>query len=188
MGRRLGFDIDGVLYPWHEIILEQFIVEGRVPPDSMVGDIFGQGKYFDSLPKRIQSQYLYDGIYHSEHVIREGVLDVINVLKKDHDIFYVTARPMNLTAVTRAWAWSIGLPNAHEHLYLADGGKKAVVRALGITTFVEDNVKYVGQLVDVCSVVLLTRPWNEDYNEKGHVRIDVLHELVPLLTTQRWQH
>ena len=186
MGGRLAFDIDGVLYPWHELILEQFIREERVPLETTVGDIFGYGKYFDRLPKSIRNQYLRDPTYYYEPIIREGAGDVIDALKDTWDILYITARYSNLEAVTRAWAWNMRLPKPHQNLYVVDGDKRAVARALGVTVFVEDHLKYVEQLWDICSVVLLSRPWNESYEgyehtRIEHVRINTLHELVPLL-------
>jgi len=187
VGGRLAFDLDGVLYPWHEIMLEQFIVEGRLPVESTVGDLFGHGNYFDKLPKKVRSEYLRDPSYYFEPVLREGAWEVISALKDTWEIFYITARYSSVEAVTRAWTWNMGLPRSPENLYVVNGGnKRAVAQALGITVFVEDNLKYVEQLWDICSVVLLTRPWNEDFEgytntRIEHVRIDTLHQLVPLL-------
>lgn len=183
MGRtlgKLGFDIDGVLYPWHEIVLEDLILLGAMPKGSTVGSMFTFPGAFHKFSQNMQQGILGSSKYYVCPVFREGARDVLHTLSENWEIFYVTSRPFEIESPTKAWVRGMGFPY-RDNVYVVNGGKRAIVELLDLDIFIDDRTSHVDELHDICPVILVTRPWNEEYNEDNHVRVNELHELVPLL-------
>jgi len=180
VGRRgkLGFDVDGVIYPWHEIVVKDMILTGDVPVDTTVRRFFLD--IMPNLSTEIQQIIVNNSRYYIRPFLREGAKKVLNHLKSDWEIYYITSRPYEVESATRAWFRTMGLPNK-ENVYVVNGGKRPMVELLDLDVFVDDRTSHVEELHDICPVILVTHPWNEDYNEDNHVRVDQLHELIPLL-------
>ena len=178
--RKLGFDIDGVLYPWHEVVLEDLIHTGYVPRGTPVEHLFPN--IMRGWSQGFQHALIKRPIHYSKLRLRPEALIVLEEIRSRDawEIFYITSRPQNLSDTTRAWARSQRLPDM-ENIYVTNGSKRAIIQLLGIEVFVDDMIHNVEELHDICAVILLTRPWNKDYHKDNHVRIDSLHELLPLL-------
>lgn len=183
MARRgkLGFDLDGVLYPWHEIVLEELILAGGMPVGATVGSLFNYPSgIFHTFSPEVQDSILKNTRHYIRPFLREGAYEVLDTLRWDWDIFYITSRPHEAESPTKAWIRAMGLPY-RDHVYVVNGGKRDMAELLGLDVFIDDRASHVDELHDICAVVLLTRPWNKNYNKNEHVRIDQLHELIPLL-------
>jgi len=179
--RKLGFDIDGTLYPWHEIVLEDMIEKGYIPAGTSL-DGFFNATYgiLNRWHPDIQRSIVTSERYYAKSYIRPGAISTLKYLKRSWEIFYITSRPASTTDITKAWVRSYNLPD-RENVYVVDGGKRDIIQLLDIYIFVEDKISSVRELHDICAIILLTRPWNEGYNIDNHVRIDHLKELIPLL-------
>jgi len=178
---KLGFDMDGVLYPWHEMVVEDMIVKGHVPKGTTVGGFFN---YPEGIMHRfsidMQQSLVKNAIYYIRPFLRDNAKQILDHLQIEWEIFYLTSRPHEVESATKAWIRRMGLPNK-ENVYVLNGGKRDMAKLLGLDIFVEDRITHVDELHDICPVILVTRPWNKDYNIQNHVRIDHLHELIPLL-------
>lgn len=180
MARRgkLGFDVDGVLYPWHEMVVEDMIATGDVPVGTTVGRFFLE--IMPNLSTEIQKIIVENHRYYIRPFLIDGAKKVLNHLAKDWEIFYITSRPFEVESATKAWFRTMGLPNK-DSVYVVNGGKRPMVELLDLDIFVDDRTSHVEELHDICPVILVTQPWNKNYNEENHVRVDHLHELIPLL-------
>jgi hypothetical protein len=179
---KLGMDLDGTLYPWHEVAVEDLISRGILDVGITSGEFFDpeNGIIVGWDDQKRQELLLNKVPFYSQPVEIAGARKVMDVLKESWEIFYITARPLLATAATKAWLKRMKFPYRN-NLFLVDGGKKDITDLLGIDVFVEDRVDYILELSKICSMILLTRPWNENYKGNDHVRVDTLHELIPLL-------
>lgn len=178
---KLGFDLDGVLYPWHELVVEDMISKGSVPNDTTVREFFDYPNGFmHQCSPTMQKSIVEYPRYYIRPFLRDGAKQILSYLQEYWEIFYLTSRPHEVASATKAWIRRMGLPNK-ENVYVLNGGKREMVGLLGLDVFIDDRTKHVDELHDICPVILVTRPWNEDYDEENHVRIEHLHELIPLL-------
>jgi uncharacterized HAD superfamily protein len=178
---RLGFDIDGVIYPWHEIVLEAAKAEGLLEISTQAGDLFGypeeEGLMF-SWSKFTRDRLVATPEFYMQPLPRRSK-DVLDKLSEHYELFYVTARTGELEYPTFRWAQENDLPQ-RKNLFVSNGPKADFIVDHEIEVFIEDRPKYVDELAPYCTMVLLSQPWNTNYTKKNHVRVDHLEELLPL--------
>jgi uncharacterized HAD superfamily protein len=179
---RIGFDIDGVIYPWHEAVLERAKREGLVEVSATVGDLFGypeeEGLLFH-WSKFTRDKFVSD-VEGYMHPLPRKSKDVLSVLSDNFELFYVTARSGELEYPTFRWAEENNLPQ-RENLIVSNGPKIRYIVENRVELFIEDRPKYVEELAPFTNMILLTQPWNINYTINNHVRIDTLEELIPML-------
>jgi uncharacterized HAD superfamily protein len=119
------------------------------------------------VPERSLNAFL-DEVFDDPELYAEGALHdgatygVRQLLDAGWRLVGVTARPVHLAAVTRAWLRHHGLDLATVH-HTPVGTKAAVARRIGAVAAVEDNPMEAELLADVCESWLLDRPYNRDY-------------------------
>lgn len=154
---KIGFDLDGVLYPWHEIVYEYYKLNNKTKSDY---DTF----WTVSVPNfnKLELDFLLNTeILYGSACIRKPVLSLLCTLSKLYEIFYVTARTENLRLVTESWLRRNHLPSK-KNLYMGNIAKKDVVEKLGIDYFVEDRLHIAEELSERCKkVFLIDKPWNK---------------------------
>ncbi|NOQ18316.1 MAG: hypothetical protein GQ507_03655 [Dehalococcoidales bacterium] len=183
--RRIGFDIDGVLFPWHELLLENLIQSGELDVGTTLGQFFNlPDGIIHTWSNKKQKELTRNPRHYIRPFLREGALDILEALASHIEIFYITSRPSNVESPTKAWVRGMGLPY-RGNVYVTNGGKRALVEILQLDIFVEDRIKYVEELHDICAVILVTRPWNKDYHEDNHVRVDELYELPAIIMPEK---
>ena len=183
--KRIGFDIDGVLFPWHELLLQHLIFTGELEVGTTLGQFFNlPDGIIHSWSSKKQKELTRNPKHYIRPFLRDGAKEILDALASHLEIFYITSRPSNVESATKAWVRGMGLP-FRDNVYVTNGGKKALVEILDIDIFIEDRVKYLEELCNVCSVVLVTRPWNKDYDKDNHVRIDELHELPIIVLPEK---
>ncbi len=179
---RIGFDIDGVIYPWQEAVLEKAKREGLIEVSATMGDLFGYPEEDGLLfhwSKFTRDRYVSDVELYMHPLPRKS-REVLSTLSENFQIFYVTARTGDLEYPTFRWAEENNLPQK-ENLIVSNGPKARYILENDIEVFVEDRPKYVEELSEHTSMILLTQPWNINYRVDNHVRIYRLDELIPML-------
>lgn len=176
----LGFDLDGVLYSWHEVVARDLKHMGVLKQNETLYDIFHpDNRRFDKLTKKFVREVLYNTEYYKEepmHKYKHKLLwDLIN---DGHEIVYVSSRPVRKAKKpTLEWLYSNDAPNP-EQLFLVKGAKKPVVESLGCDIFIDDKIQHAKELRKVTEVFLLNRPWNEGVRlPRGVRRLNHLTEL-----------
>lgn len=107
-----------------------------------------------------------------------GVNEAIKKLSKIAEIYIVTGRHKERSGlITSAWLKRFELP--YKTLFFTDGGsKEPVVDALNIEYFVEDNPYEIQNLIGVCEVFCVDRPWNRHLEDKRVNRVKSLNEAI----------
>ena len=86
---KLGFDLDGVLYPWHEVVLEDLIQTGVMPKGSTVGGLFNfPNGAFHTFRPNLKNGILKNSRHYIRPFLRDNAKQILNHLQieweKDH--------------------------------------------------------------------------------------------------------
>lgn len=173
-----GFDLDGVLYPWHFVAWEWY--KRTVGDRNMSFDDFwkypdgwvSNHQESDIVAEMVKDEANYIAVPYSPYVLGT-VQDIAN--NYADKIYYITGRPTAVKDATRKHL--IKLPQA-ENLYFSDenGGKLQIIKELGCDYYAEDRPKYLEILPAVTSVFAVTTPYNT-YREWNAIRISHVTEI-----------
>jgi hypothetical protein len=178
----IGWDIDGVLYPWHEIVLEHCKLEKLVDKDVNLKRFFNtigsESIFNDVFSPILRKNIVTNPIFYERGIINPQTLILLNKLAEMAEFVYITCRPVDTCIhVTKSWIKRSKLPYS-SNVYILPDGKINAVKELKCDMYIEDRVDYAKELADVTSLFLLTRPWNEDWKEPSSIfRINSLNEL-----------
>jgi uncharacterized HAD superfamily protein len=104
--------------------------------------------------------WLTNNLFYVQRDIRPDYLEVIDVISKSYDIYYITSRVKTAWNPTRYWFKRNNMP-FKDNLYFAEGEKLPLILQHKIDVFVEDRIKHVLELKNHTDVVLVQQPWNE---------------------------
>ena len=159
--KRIGMDIDGVLYPWHTAVYNYLRIYNGCPPPSYRDLWLDPHKYMS------EEKWAYIAslpILYSTIFPRKGVLDLLNTQDKaGHTIYYITNRESHLERVTRKYLADHKFPQLSNLILTKD--KEQEVRILEIDIFVEDRPKNLEKLAGLCRTIGIIQPWNEAKQE-----------------------
>jgi uncharacterized HAD superfamily protein len=177
----IGWDLDGVLYPWHEHVLDYAKEYMGTPKDCTLEGFFGPEGLFHTWPDLAIQNILKIPIFYEKSPIVKSKLEILNRLAKEHELVYITSRPPEAEFVTELWVKGNHLPFSH-NLYVVNGSKQDLVSSLDISYFIDDRPTVVKELHDIVKVILYTRPWNYKYEEPNDVlRIQKLEEVEEIV-------
>lgn len=152
----IGIDLDGVLYPWHDIVYQRECLD------------HGWNLTNSEFWSRIHS--LYSGLseenlvktrhYYGVANIDQRNLDLLNKLDKDNQLFYITSRDKELEFVTNNWMKRNNIPQRENLIFTKD--KKIHVLLNNISIFIEDNIKNALELNPYCKVVIVRSEYNKN--------------------------
>jgi len=180
-----GFDLDGVLFPWHENVYQWC-------RDNLDVDV--SYREFWSWPdgwfgSRRNKPFIHD-------IVRLPELYLTPLAKKTHikaihrinrlipgEIHYITARPVEVTDATKEWFQFSELPfSDNVHFTKKQGGKKEVLlKRLNCSFYVEDRVDYAESVLGVSNLFLVNRIWNEGFEHPDVVRIKDVKDIPNIL-------
>lgn len=159
----IGFDLDGVLYPWHSSIYSYFEQYRKYT-----------GSYFQFWSTDWKLPEIQEHIGMLTHVPtfcedREPlpeVMDTLHVIENGgHTVFYITQRPEEVRFATWHYLNRHHFP-FEENLYIVDGSKTTLGRSLDLDLYLDDREKNVSEMSAVCLTVLMAQPWNLDFQDK----------------------
>ena len=160
----LGFDIDGVLYPWHEEVWKYYLRGDReyisfIDFWKYPGGWVAENEGSPIVEALVRADLPY--ISYKPPLADISIIDDIARLKQIDEIWYITSRPRQLQYDTAKWLKDFEFPFA-DNLIMADenGGKVKVVSDKKCDLYVEDRPKYLELLPKVTSVVKMIRPYN----------------------------
>ena len=157
MKERLGLDIDGVLYPWQEIVYNYAKYHDG---DERSFYDFWKEATEQVFTTNIGKFWLYNNLFYTQRDIKPEILDTLHYLTEFYDLYYITARVKTVWNTTRYWFKKNKLPQL-DNLYFTESEKLPLVLQHEIDHFVEDRIKHVLELRDHRSVILIRHPWNE---------------------------
>jgi uncharacterized HAD superfamily protein len=165
---RIGLDIDGVLYPWHDSIYRHFQqFKGYEGGEVEFWD------YFRALPESTQRYYVYIDIFYLDTMPRRSTLDVVPALADLGDIYYITSRAEHLERCTRKFFDMYDLPFKENLIFTED--KATVIRLKKIDYYLDDLPRFVDQARWITDAYLLTQPHNAGQRE-GYETVSSLKE------------
>ena len=174
--QRLGFDVDGVLYPWHEIIYNYMKYEEKETRDFTT---FWKDTVEMDYTTGMGKFWLENSLFLTQRDIKPEILETLNYLTEFYDIYYVTSRPKDNWSITDYWFRRNKLPQV-DNLYCVDDGKLSTVLANEIDIYVEDRIKHVLELKNHTQIILIRQPWNEEIWDEIST-IDSVTQLPELL-------
>ena len=175
--KRIGFDLDGVLYPWHEVVFD-LCLEFKYIDESMTEEKFWKEWFTHEARPIFVDNILGDMSLFFKKKMSPDNVSLLNRLKKRFDIFFISQRADCAYLVTKGWLKDVNLFD--NNLYLVED-KPAMVRVLDIDYFLEDRVENVDKLKHVVNTFIVSAPFNMDYYDKDVTRLGYTVDLEEYL-------
>lgn len=158
----LGFDLDGVLYPWHSSVYRYF-VEFKNYKDSY-SEFWTNYWHIPSVQEDVVYLTTVPLFCEDANPI-EGGLQLLNYLDSlGHTLHYITNRPEEVVYATQHYLQKQKFPQ-YENLYIGKD-KPIYARSVNLNLFVDDREKNIIDMTPVCLSLLMAQPWNKDYQDK----------------------
>jgi len=153
----IGLDLDGVLYDWHNAVLEYYKIYKNY--DGSFDDFWSKA-YKEFTPDDWEYLTGVDTFYSSE-IPSESCLKFLERLSMSFELFYVTSRPETCRLTTEQYLRRYKFPFSHN--LVMEKNKVSVARLYGTSYFVEDMPETVEKLSHVTTAILMARPWNHQF-------------------------
>jgi hypothetical protein len=155
---KIGFDVDGVLYDWHEVIYD-YAVRFENYRDTYE-------KYWYDFGHGNRSKIYVDYIVKNPTFVTKVAIDpkikqMLWDLSKEHEIFYVTARPKEIVRATHRWFKDSDVPYMENVFIATNDDKVPFIIEHGIELFIDDRDKYITALEPYTRVIVVRKPWNK---------------------------
>jgi len=159
----IGFDLDGVLYPWQEVI-HQYCLDHNLTTDKDPKKFWTvwAGDHEDILANLV----LISEFYHRSAPYA-GVINMLNRLKEKYTIYYITGRPEILKGDTFKYLTEWDFPDA-TNIYFAKNKARAI-QHLEIHSYVEDRIELAMSMSLFTKTFLVTRPYNEAFQVPSNI-------------------
>lgn len=172
--KRIGFDIDGVLYPWHSLVYDSF--------KEYSGDIceekFWKEWFQSDIRPIFVKNILADISLFGKFQMRAELQEMLERIKEKYDIFFVTQRPEGAFTITKRWLTDVNLYD--DNLYLVED-KALMSRILNLDYFIEDRPENVNKLKLVVKTFIVSTPFNMDYYDENVIRLNYTVDLEDYL-------
>ena len=179
---RIGFDIDGVLYPWHEEVWKWYVRRNGEPISFIEFWKYPDGWIAKNEGSAVVKAMVKETLPYVSAPANEADVSVMHdITKFFDDIYYITSRPEHLHYDTAQWLRKNDFPFA-DNLIMADGngGKVQVVKDAQCNFYVEDRPKYLEILPEITQVFKMTRPYNM-YRKFNAITVGSLFEVYDKL-------
>lgn len=162
----IGFDLDGVCYPWQEIIHAYCYAHNLTtetnPQIFWTSWLANNEEVIQGLTS-INTFYVNGNPY-------VGLLPMLHRLKERYNIYYITSRPKSSEEETFKYLFSWGFPDFENLLYTKD--KPKAIQGLDIIAYVEDRVELAVAMHPYTKVFLVDKPYNRAFiTPEGMIRI-----------------
>lgn len=158
--RSVGFDLDGVLYMWHEVVYDYFTAF-----KGYNGSYNTFWKNYKTILSNDDWKTIVDiAPFYSVKNPPMFCVDFLNAVAKKYTIHYITYRPESAVLSTEKYLSKYNFPFKENLIFTPDKADHA--RLLKLKYFVEDRIDYIEPLSKVTNVILRAQPWNEEYWDK----------------------
>lgn len=160
----LGFDLDGVLYPWHERVWRDMVQRKHI--SSSFTEFWDEEWLVMKDERRtLFMNYVNDPLMYSSSPPYYEVDSLLKGWSKDgHKIWYVTQRADHLDYTTKSWIKRWKFPSPENLIRVAESKKLPIVTN-EIDLFVEDAKRHAEELDGFTKVILVKRPYNKDIQD-----------------------
>lgn len=114
-----------------------------------------------------------EAVIYEESPLAAGADQILNIWKKQHELYFISARPTHLLENTKSWFNSKGLFYNHIEL-IGSHDKVAAAKKYNVDLFFEDKHDNAVTIHEECEipVILFNTPYNQDPIPKGVIRVD----------------
>ena len=155
---KIGFDVDGVLYPWHDIVYDYIVQELKV---KCTYEEFCQAVINDAFSEIFMNNIVKNPILVTKRSIEPSIKKMLWDLSKQNEIFYVTARPKEVVLSTHKWFKDSAVPYLENVFIATDDNKVPFILEHDIDIFVEDRDKYIRALQEYTQIIVVKKLWNQ---------------------------
>jgi len=152
MYKNIGIDLDGVIYPWHDVVYERECLDKNVSNLEFWTKIHSLYSDF-AINNLVQIQHYY-GV---KNITCEN-LELLNELSKEHALFYITNRNEGVRFATTSWMKRNNIPQRENLIFSSNKIVPVILNKIDL--FVEDNIKNAIQLKPYCRVVIVKSMYN----------------------------
>jgi len=155
--KRLGLDLDGVLYNWHNAVYTELQIYEDLDVDfhefwSSIYTTYKTKKFWEYL---VNLRHLY-----GNQVPSKELVEMVQNIGRRYSIYYITNRPVQVADTTRNWLNRYKFPYVRNLIFTKD--KPAVCNSVDIHLMVEDRVHNVIELLDAdINTIVIRQPYNE---------------------------
>lgn len=185
MGKRFGIDIDGTVTSPSSLIpyINQAFKLNLTLADIKQYDLTTAVK----VPAKEFAEWFTENesIIYQGSPLSEGVEQVLNTWKREHELFFISARPAHLLENTKNWFVEKGLSFHHIEL-IGTHDKVAAAKKHRVEIFFEDKHDNAVMIHEECKipVILFNTPYNQDPIPRGVIRVDNWQQAYHWV--QRW--
>lgn len=167
---KIGIDLDGVVYPWHEEVYRYF--QENSGYSKPIGEFWTKDKWMVT-EYHITIPFLY-----SSTSPRQDVVNYLPLLGELGELFYITARPVEVLIATQKFLDKIQAPFKENLIFSKD--KANYARLLRLDYFLDDSPDNVKALEGVTTAYLFKAVHNR-YRRDGFNVIGSFKELYEVL-------
>jgi uncharacterized protein len=173
MMKRFGIDIDGTVTCPSALV--PFINEG-FNLNITLADVkeYDLNKVVNVAPEKFAKWFIEkEPIIYEESPLAKGAEKILNMWKKEHELFFISARGSHLLENTKNWFSKKGLSYNHIEL-IGSHDKVAAAKQYEVDIFLEDKHDNAVMIHEECDipVLLFNTPYNQDPIPKGVIRVN----------------
>lgn len=161
----IAFDLDGVLYPWHEALYNYLNLTKR----SWTPTCWEFYREIDKYVSEDEVEYIRTiPTLYSCFLPSNEMLNMLKILNEaGHTIYYITSRPNDsVKTTTQIYIDKYKFPQSQNLIFSMD--KTHEIRILEIDVIVEDRPENLEKFSSLCRTIGISQPWNDrkrDYLE-----------------------
>jgi uncharacterized HAD superfamily protein len=175
---RIGFDLDGVLYPWHKYVYDDMAKIGKV--DVKYDYFWNSGMWkWNDYQKLLEIYASKESMY--TRSLEGYIHQALKALAKVGAIFYIVSqRPENCAIETVNWVKEY-VPGVCEGIFVCKD-KISILKEIHnyypLDYYIEDRTELAGSISKLgIETLLITTPYNRDDTYSGK-RFDSVHAAI----------
>lgn len=159
MHKTIAVDLDGVIYDFGQALYTELLVYSKV---NCSYEDFWTTKCHEYSALWWDNYCKTEFLYGSQVPDRE-TLKLLNDLSETYKIYYITARPKEVKFATDQYLKHHNFPQRENLIFTTE--KALACNSLGVTLMVEDQKKYIDNLLDNdIEVVVHNQIWNRGFD------------------------
>lgn len=136
---KVGFDIDGVLYPWHELI---WLYYSKLPEYKLINE----SKFWNVFVPQMDEDQINEMLNLPFYDVLPPYPDTILLIKMlqtmNADIYYISSRPVNMFNLTEDWFEKYNLPFLNLYFTVRFSKSDVIKQLGGLDFYFEDQLKH----------------------------------------------
>ncbi len=179
-----GFDLDGVLYPWHGHVYNWAVENLNL---ELTHDEFWKwpgGWFYQNRENLIVNNIVGNPLLYNKSAVLPEIHDAVWEIKElVGDVCYITGRPEIVRFDTKLWIERSHLPDPDNVFFTPSqfGAKLEIIQQQGCDFFVDDRLDYIRELLGHTQLFLVDKIWNENFEHETVTRIQDVTDIPAIL-------